>query len=161
MKPPGLMSENPKLKTDFYPANWFLSLAVSFWGLRRVKYAWIQHECFDLLRKKRKQQTNDIKSLFDRDKQNLESIFCFRQLCRSPRTLLDLLFSSEEETQSHLLTEHVPNWCIIPNTYVFRYTHMLPSFHWLKRRQTFKSPRRPIFQIYSLNSPNSPLNECN
>lgn len=112
-------------------------------------------------KKKRKQQTNDMKSLFGRDKQNSESIFCFRQLCRSPRSLLDLLFSSEEETQSHLLTEHIPNWSIIPYMYAFTCTHMLRSFYWLKRRQTFRSPWRPIFQIYSLNSPNAPLNECN
>lgn len=107
------------------------------------------------------QQTNDMKSLFGRDKQNSESIFCFRELCRSPRSLLDLLFSSEEAIQPHLPREHIPNRCIIPRTYANTHTHMFPSFHWLKRRQIFRSPRRPIVQIYSLNSPNAPLNECN
>lgn len=110
MRPPGLMAEYPELKTDFYPPNWCLSLAVAFWGLRRVKYAWIQHGWLNLFKKnnnkKTQQQTNDMKSLFGRDKQNSESIFPFRELCRSPRSLLDLLFSSEAEIQSHLPRTH-------------------------------------------------------
>lgn len=160
MKPPGLMSENPKLKTDFYPANWCLSLAVSFWGLRRVKYAWIQHGWFNLLRKKEnnKQMTWN---LYLAETNRIQNWFLVSGSSAGALTVYSICCSLLKRRQTHLLTEHIPNWCIITHTYAFTYTHMLPSFHWLKRRQTFRLPQRPIFQIYSLNSPNAPLNECN
>lgn len=82
------MSENPKLKTDFYPANWCLSLAVSFWGLRRVKYSWIQHGWLNLLKtkkKKEKKTTNKWHEIFIWQRQTEFKIdFLFQATLQEP-----------------------------------------------------------------------------
>lgn len=97
----------PKLKTDFYRPNWCLSLADAFWGLRRVKYVWIQHGWLNLLKKKHNNkqmtwnlylaETNRIRNRFSLSGNSAGALAVYSICCS---------VSSEAEIQSHLPRTH-------------------------------------------------------
>lgn len=138
MKAAGLMlveKMSPRLQTICTSLNWCLSLAlVCFWGLRRVKYAWLQHGWLWVFFPN--QQTNDMKSLFCGDKQNSELIF-FRE--RTPREFQQLTrfvcFSWNGGTV--IFTESTGTcWTgVWPRTRTYAHAYA-PNFSWLRRRQT-------------------------
>lgn len=155
MKPPGLMSVekmNPGLQTICTSVNWCLSLAVCFWGLRRVKYAWLQHGWLQVFPK---QQTNDMKSLFGGDKQNSEWIFLGE---RAPRELQQLNGSYSDTYWEHT---YMPNRCVTSRTNIRTRTHICYHLQLVEEETNLKIATETHLSNLFIKLPNAPLNECN
>lgn len=127
----GLMSLeklNPRLQTMFSSVNWCLSLAVCFWGLRRVKYAWLQHGWLKFFLKNNKQMTwnlylaeaNRILNWFlfwgrtPREPQQLTRFVCFFWKGAT------VIFTERTHTKQVRNLTHT-------HTHMCTHTHMLPS----------------------------------
>lgn len=137
MTPPGFMSLekiNPRLQTIFFHlCIWFLSLAVCFWGLRRVKYAWLQHGWLNL----KKTTTNKWHEIFILRRQTEFWMDCFfgKRTPREPE-LLTRFVCFFWKGHAVIFTErtHTKQVC---DTHICTSTHTYASIvHWLRRRQT-------------------------
>lgn len=117
---------SPRLQTICTSVIWCLSLAVCFWGLRRVKYAWLQHGWLQVFFLNNKQMTWNLYLVETNRIQNW--FFKFIYLYRESSTwapavnwiCLFLLKWKDDDIYQELT--HILNWCT--TSYTNTHTHV-------------------------------------
>lgn len=161
----GLMSLeklNPRLQTMFSSVNWCLSLAVCFWGLRRVKYAWLQHGWLKFFLKNNKQMTWN---LYLAEANRILNWFLFwGRTPREPQQLTRFVcFFWKGATVIFTERTHTKQVRNLTHTHTLTCVHTHICFHLpLAEEETnLKIATETHLSNLFIKLPNAPLNECN